>query len=414
MSQVDDMVHRAMDICLTCGGIGCKCAELAERSGTQLKDDTLRVIVAPARVDEQSSEDRVWEMLVERGFSPDDWEIVSLTINEWDSPRGHMTMDVLRIQQTKATLKRKIPEDQQPWYRFVQAMAAVGNGPKRTPRPRLVSGKGPITTVLMGDDQAPFVNWSLHEATCEALADIKPNRFIYMGDGCDFDSVSKYPVKHPEWTSTLQEGLDTTHRVLAERMEAAGWPAGDYIPGNHDHRLQEHLLSRSQEVFGLRRANTDEERVLSLSSLLRLSDLGIEYATSELGDYPYPNVEIAPGFIASHGWVVRKGAGASAVASVDRLNASLAIGHTHRLAVGHVTRWNGDDTPTVYTVVETGTMADPRGLGYSKFPDWQSGWATVTVWPDGAYNVDLAHWRNGVLTWRDKKWTLTARGVRAS
>jgi hypothetical protein len=43
---------------------------------------------------------------------------------------------------------------------------------------------------------------------------------------------------------------------------------------------------------------------------------------------------------------------------------------------------------------------------YTAAPDWQQGFATVEVWPDGYFNIDTAKYVNGALMWRDQRFTL--------
>ena len=59
---------------------------------------------------------------------------------------------------------------------------------------------------------------------------------------------------------------------------------------------------------------------------------------------------------------VRAKAGMSALANLDRVDGSIIQGHTHRLAITHHTRWTGQEM-NLYTAIETGTMADLKGLG---------------------------------------------------
>ena len=66
----------------------------------------------------------------------------------------------------------------------------------------------------------------------------------------------------------------------------------------------------------------------------------------------------------------------SALANLIVLMDQLIQGHTHRLAITHHTRWTGQEM-NLYTAIETGTMADLKGLGYSKQPDWQGGFLTL-------------------------------------
>jgi len=336
-------------------------------------------------------------MLLERGYDPAEWQVVSLTVNQWQAPNGDEAPTMLH--QTKAHLVPVVPPEDTAWGRFetlIGGMPARQRTGTRSAPNKAWDRTGGIT-VLIGDDQAPFVNWRLHEALLAWLKDTQPDRIIYMGDGCDFDSVSKYTPKHPEWMATLQQGVDVMYRVLVERLEAAGYPPMTYLPGNHDHRLQEYLLRIAPELFNLRQGGLplNAPRLLSISNLLRFDGLGIEYANSPLGDYPYPEVDIAPGFYATHGDKVRTGAGASVRAEIERVNASVAMGHTHRLALTHLSRWvpRPKDRPEliVYTGVETGVLSDPYGLGYAKNPDWQPGFAYVTHRGDD-FQVNLVRW----------------------
>ena len=413
MSALNKIREASTSQCEICQGpTPCKgCKANYQPPGTRRTNGNLEVTLDI----DQDGIDRVSQMLHDRGYNPNDWTITNLTVNEWEAMR---TKDrgIRTLKQTKATLTKAIPQEDTPWGRLVGAVAdALGPVPDRPPVKFLKNG-APVAgiTVLMGDDQAPHVDKQLHQASCEALQSISPDRFIYMGDGPDFQSLSKFDVKHPEWANTMNEGLRTMREVLGERLEAAGWPAADYLEGNHEIRLQSFLLNKAPALFGLKRADLPEDApsVLSVESLLGLSSLGMEMAKSEMGAYPHPTVAVAPKFVAAHGWITRAGGGNSARAAIDRLNTSLATGHTHKLANVSVTRWDDLGEPHIYAAVETGTMADGRGLGYAVNPDWQPGFVTVQTWEDGHSQVDLATWRNGSLTWRDQRWTVSPRGIR--
>ena len=414
MSRVDveELAEQSGPVCAVCGGPApCEgCKRNYQDPGTRRTDSSLDVVLP---IDEDG-EDRVAAMLRERGYDPDEWEIQSLTVNEWQAQRPKdRGLRILR--QTKAHLTRVIPMEETAWGRFVLAVSEAISPVSRPPRRELKPPRGaPTLTILIGDDQAPWVNWPAHEAVCEALSDLQPDRYVYMGDGFDFDQMSRYDVEHPEWESTVNETLTAGHRIQAERLEAADWPEAHYLEGNHEHRLQKFLLKKAKPLFGVKAAHlpADAPSVLSMRFLGGLDALGFRYATSAHGAYPHPTVDVADDYMATHGWVARKGAGASALASVERLNSSIAVGHTHRLAVGHLTRWGPDGEPATYTTAETGTMADLSGLGYSKHPDWQTGFLTVTSWPDGHHVTDIAHFIDSTLTWRDRRWTITKTGVR--
>jgi hypothetical protein len=61
--------------------------------------------------------------------------------------------------------------------------------------------------------------------------------------------------------------------------------------------------------------------------------------------------------------------------------------------------------------VEAGCMCRiDGGLGYTVNPDWQAGFATAVVWPDGTHQIELATFVDGALRWRDQRYS--AEGLR--
>lgn len=357
--------------------------------------------------------ERVARMLIERNYTPDEWVISHLTVNEWDAMRKN-DLGVRKLEQTKATLVPKVVFEDTPYGQFAQKMADAIGLVQREPRKVLkpVGGK-PRLTVLIGDDQSPHTNMEAHEAVCEALSDLKPDRIVYMGDGIDLDTLSRYDLEHPEWESTVSGGFKHFYEIMGERLDAAGNPESHFLEGNHEHRLQKWLLQKTKPLFGVKAAHLPDSApsVLSIEYLGGLGALGMNYIKSDLGAYPFPGIEIAPEYYAYHGWVARQKGGMSAHATVDSMNSSVIVGHTHRLAISSVTRWVGEE-PITYTAAETGTMANLRGLGYAKNPDWQSGFLTVTDWPDGHHLTEPATFKDGTLLWRDRRWTITPTGVR--
>ena len=411
--SLQDRLEQNADVCPHCGGdMPCApCTRNARKAGTSRKDGTLTAVLP---VGEPPDRAAVAAMLSSRGYRPDEWRIVTLTVNQWESLRRliskrQVVNEPIVLSQTKAVLERIVPDDQTDWGRF---LAGLGGLTERKPLRRLKPEPSDRNRlyICLGDDQAPFVNWPLHELTCEALADLKPDGLIYMGDGPDFGRLSRYAKPGTRWDTAVQEDLNILHRVLAERLENVGsdrW----YLQGNHEWRLTKQLRAKLPALLGVKQAGTDGAAVLSVENLARLADLGLTVISDDRGDYPYGTLNLTPDLTVTHGWLTRRGAGASALASASHLKGSLIVGHTHRLAVSHVTRWDGEQEQ-VDTVGETGTMSDLQGLGYTQFPDWQPGWLTALIRPDGSHHVESAIYRDGTLRWRDRQWKITARGVR--
>ncbi len=352
----------------------------------------------------------VWRMLEERGFSPDDWEIQSLTVNQWEAPS---TDGVQLFEQTKATLKQK------PKYlgELISSLGSIGSA-GFSPQPKLKAKAKQEMLVILGDHQLPFRNEILTELSHSFLNDLKPDGLVYMGDLIDFPNLSHFAT-NPDFTSTVQQGIDLGHRTLRDLKDSAGLKKGSemiFIEGNHEVRLRKALVEKLPQLFGIKKADVtdDEKSVLHLASLMRFDDLGWTYWDEPSDVYPHPEYEIVKGLFARHGNFVRAKAGMSALANLDRVDGSIIQGHTHRLAITHHSRWTGQQM-NLYTAIETGTMADLKGLGYSKQPDWQGGFITLVVdRKTNTFHPELVIFKEDTITWRGYFWTLTNKGVKTN
>ena len=353
----------------------------------------------------------VWKMLKERGFSPEEWEIQSLTVNQWEAPS---TNGVQLFEQTKATLKQK------PKY-LGELISSLGslNVSGFSPQPRLNAKKSKKELlVVLGDHQLPFANQKLTELSHSFLSDLKPDGLIYMGDLIDFPNLSKFET-NPDFTSTVQQGIDGGYKTLRDLKEASGLKKGSemiFIEGNHEVRLRRALINKLPQLFGVKRADVGEteKSVLHLANLMRFEDLGWTYWDEPSDVYPHPEYEIVKGLFARHGNFVRAKAGMSALANLDRVDGSIIQGHTHRLAITHHTRWTGQEM-NLYSAIETGTMADLKGLGYSKQPDWQGGFITLVVdRKNNTFQPELVIFNEDTITWRGFFWTHTTKGVKTN
>lgn len=416
MTVRDEVAKR----CSHCAGpVPCKaCSKNAERPGVTRRNNTAEVTL-PVGADR----DKIQAMLQARGMHPEDWSLDRVTVNEWEGfhldEQGETV--VVTLHQTKAYLTHLPKPEETPWGRFIEGLRSLT--PPRKPPARLKApAGGSLTWALFGDDQAPFVNWPLHELLCEALRVIQPDGLLHMGDLADLPDISRHKPRPPDtdFAAGVQKCINVSYRIQAERVQAAGpksFGRRFLLRGNHDARFDTALLERLPQIFGLTRAPIDgetPEQLLTVYYLARLDELGFTAVTDPQGDYPYGTYQLADELLATHGWKAVRGAGNSARASIEALNSGIIVGHTHRLGLSHETRWSPQGDPLVYTAAESGTIADPRGLGYTRYPDWQPGFLTVTVRPDGSHHVDLASFRGDTLRWRDQAWTRTARGIRPS
>lgn len=227
-----------------------------------------------------------------------------------------------------------------------------------------------------------------------------------MGDLLDFPDVSRHAA-NPEWDSTVMECINSGYSILKDYVQASPNTRWKKLMGNHDERIRNKLLALIPNLHELRRADkatTKEAPVWCVSHLLRLKELDIDFIAPN-GGYTHAQANVSKHLAARHGWVAKKGSGASALATIDALGYSVVVGHTHRQSLVHKTTHDLDGTIRTLAAAETGCMCNIKdGLGYTVAPDWQNGFATGAVWKDGTFKLDLATYANKVLYWRNEKY----------
>jgi hypothetical protein len=364
-----------------------------EAAGIEFKGDTARLI-GKASKKLNTAED----LMRERGLNPADWEVVSMTINEWEGPikgGGKQPLKQLKIHLRRVVLLEMV------------APARI-DGPKFQARTKPTEEGEPTRFVLCGDQQAPYYNKALHDVFCQFLYDYAPHRGVLIGDTIDFPDISRHP-DNPEKDCTVQDCLDSGYVVLRNYREAHELCKWQKLAGNHDERLRRYQIDKFNKAYGVRRAlvpgEEPESPVLDIGHLMRLDELDIDYVKPD-GDYEHTQINLSTHLAARHGWIARKGSGASALATLEHLGFSVVVGHTHRQSLVHKTRHDINGNLTTLAACETGCMClIEGGLGYAVTPDWQNGFATAEIWPDGTFKLDLATYVNGVLYHRDKRYS---------
>lgn len=333
------------------------------------------------------------QFMREHNIDPAEWDVTGQKLNWWDSPTG----DTL-YQQT-VHLKRKVSKD------VIHPARADGwQAPKQFKTP----AKGdPQLVVFAGDQQAPFHDEGLHHDFCMWLKDHQPHKGILIGDTVDFPDVSRHR-HNPERNATVNECVQSGYNLLRDYVDSSPSTRWQKLSGNHDERIRNAVLDQLRELYGVRRAVTPEDdnesAVLGIEHLLRLDELGIDYVDPQ-GEYAQGQIKVTENLAARHGWLAKKGAGSSALATLEHLGFSVLIGHTHRQSLVHKTTHDIDGKPETVAAAEIGCMAQIEGgLGYAVSPDWQNGFATATIWPDGFFKIDLATFVNGTLLWRDERY----------
>jgi hypothetical protein len=332
-------------------------------------------------------------LLRSRGMNPDDWIVERVRVNEYGENAEGLPIRQLRVDLVPRSYNSLLPARTDGWR----------------PPPRLV----PVPkddaelVVFFGDQHCPHHDPVLHEAACAWLRKNKPARGVLLGDLLDFDAVSRHR-SNPEWATTMQDCVDSAYSVLRGFVQASPGTRWQMVSGNHEDRLRNAIIDQLRGVYGLTRATgVDESRgdaVLSVKHLLRLDELGVEWVGGE-GEYSHQQIKVSPQLAARHGWIARKGSGSSARATLEHLGYSCVIGHTHRQSRVFHTAHDIDGRAIQLEGVEAGTMArTDGGLGYAVQPDWQQGFATARIWPDGFFSCDLAKFDGGSLVWANQRY----------
>lgn len=315
-----------------------------------------------------------------------------MKVNEWDGPYGNP------LKQLTVNVRRKAPSDfPQPAFMPDDYIAP----PKKKP----ATGDKKLC-VFVGDQQAPHHDRNLHRIFCDWLRKNKPEEGILIGDTVDFPDVSRHP-KNPEWDHTTQDCVNAGYAILKDYVQASPNTRWVKLMGNHDERIRNKLLQQVSQLYDLRRAEIEDQPeapVWCISHLLRLDALGIEFVAPN-GGYKHAQANVSNHLAARHGWVARKGSGASALSTLEHLGYSVVVGHTHRQSLVHKTTHDINGETQTLAAAETGCMCKIKdGLGYTVAPDWQNGFATATVWDAGTFKLDLATYANDVLYWRDSRY----------
>jgi predicted phosphodiesterase len=336
------------------------------------------------------------KMIRERGLDPDDWTVRDVIVNTWTAADGSLARQLKAFLRRKATVELLTP--------------AVDVKPIQAPRkpdpskPRLV--------VFVGDEQEPYSDPLLKGAFLRWLAHNEPDEGVHLGDLMDFPTISRHR-DNPAYSASPQECINAGYSTLRAYREASPQTAWRYLRGNHDDRLRAEQLSRAERIYGLRPADRDGERfdqALSLRNLLHLDALGIQYVGDD-GQYEHSEVEVAPNLVARHGWITGSN---SADKTLKKVGCDVVVGHTHRQRITWATETRRSQTLTMQAV-EAGCMCRiDGGLGYTVNPDWQAGFATAVVWPDGTHQIELATFVDGSLRWRDQRYSEGARTLRAA
>lgn len=321
----------------------------------------------------------------------DKYGMKPVLVNEWEANAGQG--EVMTLGQVKGT-----------FYPLASIAAILPKPAEWTgPRYRRAAGSrtgGEHQIVVTSDDQAPYHSEALHAATCMVLRDIQPRRVVKLGDGADYTNISKHKDH-----AVVKAAVDTCTQAYVDILvdERAAAPGADFdiLAGNHDIRPLSELLLRAERMadihIGMLPGETDRQKVLDLSRLWRLDELGIKLHEDARG-WEHAEIDLVPGprgLAAVHGYLTGKDV---AKRTLERVGRSCLMGHTHGPESYSI--WN----PTIgfeMRAMVVGCQCEVRGgklfPTFAPRDRWLQGGAIVTVHSDGEWVAERMRWNGESL-----------------
>jgi len=217
-----------------------------------------------------------------------------------------------------------------------------------------------------GDAHGEYVDDKAYNLMLRYAKKWKPDEIIINGDMVDFYALSKFD-KNPERRTTTQQEIYMAQELLGKVRSAAPTAKIVYLKGNHEDRLQK-FLWRNPELHGM--------DALDLKELLGLKELGIKYvdATTDYwkatsGHYKIGDLLVMHGDNRLNGASTSRYAGYSAKNTMNTLQHSVLLGHTHRAAIVYQTNPSG-----IMVGIEGGCLCQKTGTA-----NWQQGFVTFEV-----------------------------------
>lgn len=226
--------------------------------------------------------------------------------------------------------------------------------------------------LAFGDTQVPDVDWQALETVLKVNDDWKATRILFMGDGLNASTLSRFGVP-ADYKVTFGDEARETRKMLEHILERAKKAnpdvVMDYLEGNHEQRLQKYLDKQARDLEDV--TEQDGEKTISMPHVLGLKELGINWI-------PYWQDKIvAKDVTALHGNLARIKGGYTAHAYLDRYSGSVVAGHTHRLAFIMRTQ-----SGISRFAMETGSLCKREMIvpyARENQTDWQTGFALVGI-----------------------------------
>lgn len=225
---------------------------------------------------------------------------------------------------------------------------------------------------------------------------------VNLGDFIDMPEHSRY-TQERYFANTTQDAINRGHRFLAQQRATCPEARIVVLEGNHDNRMNLHIVNNARPSYALRRAGDDGWPALSVPNLLRVDELNVEW----LDKYPANALWLNRRLRAIHGDKVRSNGSTASAYANDMPHVSTIFGHVHRCEVQYRTTHDADGpirsmslSPGCLCRVDGAVPSTKSGVGADGRPgthyeNWQQGIGIVWYHEDGRFNADVVHIMDG-------------------
>ncbi len=224
--------------------------------------------------------------------------------------------------------------------------------------------------VVLSDTQIPYHSRKALKAVIAFIKDYKPDELIHIGDLLDLPQPSRWNKGTAgEFEGSVFADSETAKRVLLEPIRAVYDGPFKIHEGNHDERARTYLAKYAPALA--------ESGAFNMENLLDFNSFGAELLPTFY--------KVAPGWITTHGHLggisLSRIAGNTALNAAKKFQASVVIGHTHRMGIASHTFGFGGDIVRSVTGMEVGHLMDMKMAQYLKGAtgNWQMGFGLLTV-----------------------------------
>jgi hypothetical protein len=314
----------------------------------------------------------------------DEWIIERHVVNKWEvgAKGANKEVRVHPLFQVKVWLVKRVPEMVTPVIQPLSISIRAAKIPKTrndSDRKRAVTLADPhfgFSVDLRTRALTPFHDRRALSVALQIVKDAQPDEVVWKGDINDMAEWSDKFIRGPEFYFTTQPAIIEAAWWIAQFKLAAPNAEHTVIGGNHDDRVDKSIMTHLLAAYNLKSAdNIDGPAVLSLTGLLGLDSVGVNYADGEHW--------LTDDIRCIHGDIAKQAPGATARATNDKANETTIFGHIHRteLTTRTIHERNGQRTLTAFC---PGCLCRVDGVvPPGRCENWQQGIAVLDYEPQG-------------------------------